>query len=252
MKKRTHAIAPTTAKANLVPLLALVLLVGGCSSRTPYATTTGELQRHATMHLSVGDAAVEVYRPAAGDPPQRFTISATSLANGPIPPPPSVHRNGNGIAVSAPDPLDRLLVRVPEGVDIVVRDGRGNISVTGISGNADVATTSGDVQVMISGYAQAATGAGHLSVTFGATQWPGVLKFTNGNGDVEVYVPETTKFHVHLHTDDGTLFTDFGLRGSAQGVAETIDAPVNGGGTQSIDIEAKHGTIRLLRLAPQA
>ncbi|MEO9264137.1 MAG: DUF4097 family beta strand repeat-containing protein [Candidatus Baltobacteraceae bacterium] len=232
--------------------LLLLLALAACSSPTPYATTTGELQPKSTMTLSVTDASVEVYGPAAGQSPRQFTIAATSVASGAQPPAPGVRRAGNGIVVTAPDVLDRLLVRAPDGVNVNVRNGRGNVSVTSITGNADVRTASGDIRIMIPGYARAATGAGHLSVTLGATQWPGVLQFANGNGDIELYIPETAKFHVRLHTDDGTLFTDFGLRGTALGNAETIDAPVNGGGTDGIDVEAKHGTIRLLRLSPQA
>ncbi|MBV8639452.1 MAG: hypothetical protein JO322_15350, partial [Candidatus Eremiobacteraeota bacterium] len=71
-------------------------------------------------------------------------------------------------------------------------------------------------------------------------------------GDVTVFVPEIAKFHVRLHTDDGTIFTDFGLHGTSVGNNETIDAPVNGGGSYGVDIESHRGTVRLLRLTPQA
>jgi hypothetical protein len=67
-----------------------------------------------------------------------------------------------------------------------------------------------------------------------------------------VWINENAAFDVHLHTDRGTLFTDFDLRGTSQGGSETIDGRVNGGGSHGIDIETSAGQIRLLRLHPQA
>jgi hypothetical protein len=198
------------------------------------------------------DTQVNVYKPAAGEPPDRFTVAATALANHAIPSPPAARRAGNGIVVQAPSALASLLVRAPDRVNIVVNDTGGSVNVTDISGNADIHTTNGDINVMVPGYAQAATMKGSLAVTVGATQWPGTLHFFDGDGDMEIYIAATAKFRVHMHTDDGTLFTDFGLRGTSQGTSETIDGIINGGTTQNVDIEAKRGTIRLLRLAPQA
>ena len=248
---KTPIRATVLKTANAAIAAAAFALLEACSSPAPYATTTGELAAHATMTVATADATVEVYRPASGEPANRFTVAATAGKGSP-PPPPVIRRAGNGIVITASNPLDRLLVRVPDGVNVVIAGGRGDISVTGITGNADVSASRGDVRIMVSGYAQAATGQGHLAVTIGASQWPGTLKFSDGRGDVEISVLETAKFHVRLHTVDGTLFTDFGLRGAANGKAETIDADVNGGGTQGIDVETRSGTIRLLRLAPQA
>lgn len=252
MKKPIHATGPKIASMKFVRLLFLAVALAACSSRAPYSTTVGELGPNRTMTITAASAPIEIYRPASGEPAQRYTVSATVLSSASPPPPPAIHTAGNGIVVSAMNPLDRLLVRVPDGANVVVDNAAGDVGVTGITGNADVTTKRGDVRIMISGYAQAATGGGHLSVTFGAAQWPGVLHFADADGDVEIYVVETAKFHVHLRTGNGTLFSDFGLRGSAAGTAETIDASVNGGGPQGIDVEVGRGTIRLLRLAPQA
>ncbi len=54
-----------------------------------------------------------------------------------------------------------------------------------------------------------------------------------------------------LHTENGTLFTDFGLRGVSNRASETIEGDINGGGMQRIDVETLNGAIRLLRLQPQ-
>jgi hypothetical protein len=85
----------------------------------------------------------------------------------------------------------------------------------------------------------------------GAASWPGTLRFSTRRGDVELWIVGRAAFSVHLHTDDGTLFTDFGLRGVSRGPAETIDGTVNGGTAQRVDVETANGSIRLLRLQPQ-
>ena len=229
-----------------------MLLLAACSSPSPYAVTTGELTPKSSISVSVANAEFDAYKPAVSDPSNRFTVAATSLPKQAAPVPPAIRHAPNGIAVFAANPLAQLLVRVPDKVDLVVDSKSGAVNVTDITGNVNVKAAKGNVSIMVPGYAQASTNDGHLAVTFGATEWPGTLHFFNGNGDVEVYIPEIAKFHVRLHTDDGTLFTDFGLHGTSQGTSETIESNVNGGGAQSVDIEAKHGTIRLLRLAPQA
>ena len=126
------------------------------------------------------------------------------------------------------------------------------MNVTDVHGKVDVRAAAGNVRIMVPGVAQAQTTIGDIDATIGATQWHGTLKFVANTGDVTVYIPEIAKFHVRLHTDDGTIFTDFGLRGTSFGNNETIEAPVNGGSEYGVDIESHRGTVRLLRLTPQA
>jgi hypothetical protein len=204
------------------------------------------------MTVEVKNASLNVYKPAVGEPANRYTIQATQIENHEAPPAPTVLSAGNGIVVQAPDPLYGLLVRLPDKVNLVVDSAEGNVNVIDVLGNVVVHGGIGKIKVLVPGYAEASNKKGDIEVTVGANVWPGTLKFTTDDGDVTIYVPETAKFHAHLHTDDGTLFTDFNLTGTSTGANETIDAPVNGGGAMGIDIETKHGAARLLRLAPQA
>jgi hypothetical protein len=238
-------------KIGFVRLL-LALTFVGCSSVSQISSTIGTLEPGGTLTVVASQTTVNVYKPAIGDPADRYTIAASIAGKGAPPPPPTIHRAGRGIVVNAPDALYALLVRLPDKTNLVVQSTNGNVNVTDVTGNVDVNAGHGNVKIMVPGYAQASAQAGNVDVTIGTTQWPGTLRFTTQTGDVNVYVPETAKFHVHMHTDNGTLFTDFGLRGSAQGTSETIDANVNGGAAYGIDIESHRGTVRLLRLAPQA
>lgn len=232
--------------------LLLLLLLGACSSQVPYATTVGVLPPGSTMTVRVAHATLNAFQPAAGQPRNRFTVEATAVGKSPPPAAPRLRPGVKGVVVTADDPLANLLVRVPDGVALVVHSQQGDVHVTGINGNARIFAAKGDVQVLLPGYAQAQVGQGNLSVTMGSTDWPGTLHFSTRQGDIEVWINEKAAFDVRLHTANGTLFSDFDLRGSSQGHAETIDGRVNGGGTHGIDVETSAGAIRLLRLHPQA
>jgi DUF4097 and DUF4098 domain-containing protein YvlB len=137
-------------------------------------------------------------------------------------------------------------------VDLVVYSSGGDVRVTDITGNLNVTAGDGNVNVMLPGYAQAHVAHGSISVRVGAGDWPGTLHFTAGRGDVDVWIRDSASFHAHLHTGNGTIFTDFNLRGTAQGTAETVDGNVNGGSGRGVDIETGAGEVRLLQLHPQA
>jgi Putative adhesin len=228
-----------------------VAFVGCSSGHTPYSTRVGLLEPTSTLTVAASNANVNVYKPAVGQASDQFTVSAMALPNT-NPAPPTIGRAGNGVVVRATDPLYGLLVRLPDRVNLVVQSTKGNINVTDVTGAIDVRTGDGNVRIMVPGVAQAQTTNGNIDATIGATQWKGTLKFVASSGDVTVYIPEIAKFHARLHTDNGTIFTDFGLRGTSVGNNETIDAPVNGGGAFGVDIESHNGTVRLLRLTPQA
>lgn len=232
-------------------LLLLALLPVACSSPAPYTTRIGVLKPGTSLSVRTGTGVVNAYQPLANGPRDLYTISATALPKQTPPPAPTVHAIPGGLLVSAPGSLQALLVRVPDGVNLVVDSRRGNVNVTDVTGNVQVLAREGNVDVKVPGYAQVAADDGNVSVMMGAALWPGTLRFSSGRGDVEVWIVAKAAFSVHLHTDNGVLFTDFGLRGTSNGSAETIDGTVNGGSSQRIDVETSSGAIRLLRLEPQ-
>lgn len=232
-------------------LLLVSLGLGACTGTSPYVTTVGVLKPGTTLTLRVAGGPLNVYAPEARQRRDLFTVAATALSKGALPPPPLLRPVAGGLLVTARNPLAALLVRVPDRVNLVVDSQRGDVSVTDISGNARIVAGEGNVTLMLPGYAQAQVGQGNLKVTMGASDWPGTLNFSTQYGDVLMRVRANIGFTVHLHTDDGALFTDFGLRGVSSGQSETIDGSVNGGGPRRIDIETGSGGVQLLRLQPQ-
>jgi len=204
------------------------------------------------MDVRVADATVNAFAPALKEPTDRFTVTSTATAKGAQPAAPRLRPTPHGISVDAPDPLQSLLLRVPEGVTLVVDSRRGDVNVTNISGSARVTIHEGNGHIIVGGTAEASADRGNLSVTMGATSWNGTLHLTDQQGDIVIWITETAAFNVHLHTDNGTLFSDFDLRGTSQGKSETIDGAVNGGSASRLDVYARAGAIRLLRLHPEA
>ena len=144
-----------------------------------------------------------------------------------------------------------LLARVPNGVALDVASTNGDVNVTDIDGPVVAYGANGAVRVMVPGYARASAGTGSVTVFMGATTWPGTLTFSSKHGDIEVWINATAHFNVRMHTDRGTVFTDFGLTGTSHGQSETIVGTIGGKASQGIDIETADGSVRLLQLKPQ-
>ena len=232
-------------------LLLLVAALVTCSAPSPYVTTVGILRPGVTLAIEAWSATVNAYQPAQGQRRDSFTIAATAPRNATPPPPPHLRAEPLGVVVHAPGTLQTLMVRVPDRVNLVVESHNGDVNVTDITGNARVILRQGNVNIMLPGYAQAQVGAGNISVTMGATDWPGTLYFSTGRGDIVLRISAKAAFGVRLHTGHGVLFTDFALRGTSNGQSETIVGNVNGGSARQIDVETSAGAIRLLRLQPQ-
>jgi DUF4097 and DUF4098 domain-containing protein YvlB len=163
----------------------------------------------------------------------------------------SIVARGRSITITAPGPGLNYLIRGPKGavLDLSTRDG--SINVADFDGVVIAHADRGDIKMLIPEYGNASVGTGNISVIFASTTWPGMLHFSAVKGDVELYVNENAAARVHLHTDNGTIFTDFPLKGTASGTSETIDAAINGGAKRGIDVEVRDGSIRLLQLKPQ-
>jgi hypothetical protein len=236
--------------------LALVLLALSCCAPQlkTYGTFSGTLPPGARMIVGAPQAEINVYKPLNSDPSDRYTVQLMARPDAsPLPPPaPLLQSSGRVLRVNAGEAAGAILVRVPDRVALDVRIGDGDVNVTDVTGVVDASTNHGAVKVMVPAYARASSGAGNITVFMGATDWPGVLRFGTQRGDVEVWINATAQFGVHMHTDRGTIFTDFGLTGTSKGTAETIDGAVGGQpATRGVDITVRDGDIRLLQLKPQ-
>ncbi len=229
-------------------LLPLVLLAA-CAAPPPQFKQTGVFPPGATIVARNIRGSIDAYAPQRGQPADEYTVAAYG-------PPGSVQITKAHLLITATAnrPGVNFLLRGPKGGAMDLSTRQGNIHVGDFEGVVNAHTDRGNIAMLIPQYGSASIGTGHMSVIFAATDWPGTLTFSIGTGDVEIYVNEHAQAHMHLHTDNGTIFTDFPprpLKGTSHGTNETLDGTINGGGPRSIDVEARNGTIRVLQLKPQ-
>lgn len=227
----------------------MLAILSACGAPAPSLKVTGVFPPGATIVARNVKGNVDGYAPERGQPSDQYTVSAYG--------PRELVRIDKApllITASALGPGVNFLVRGPKGGSLVLSTQHGDIHVGDFDGVVNAHTDRGNIAMLIPQYGSASIGTGNMSVIFGSTDWPGALNFTVGNGNVELYVNEHAQAHMHLHTDNGTLFTDFppaSLKGTSRGSFETLDGTLNGGGPRSIDVEVHSGIIRVLQLKPQ-
>ena len=229
-------------------LLPLVLLAG-CAAPPPAIKQTGVFPPGATIVARNIKGNIDAYAPERGQPADEYTVAAYG-------PPGSVtiKKANLLISASANQPGVNFLVRGPKGGAMDLSTQQGDIHVGDFEGVVNAHTDRGTIAMLIPQYGSASIGTGNMSVIFSSTDWPGTLKFTIGDGNAEIYVNEHAQAKIRLHTDNGTIFTDFPpatLKGTSHGSNETLEGTINGGGPRSIDVEIHNGIIRVLQLKPQ-
>ena len=234
---------------RIARLLLLTAALAACSSAPPpYYSFTQNLTPGSTLRIRT-TGGIEAFKPAIGQASTLLTLQPSGPP-GVVRPKPLLTRVGTAFGYDVTYARS-LLARVPDGVALDVASTDGDVDVTDITGPTVAYAANGTVRVMVPGYAQAGAGTGNVTVYMGATTWPGTLKFSSRRGDVEVWINATAHFNVRMHTDRGTVFTDFGLTGTSKGQSETIVGTVGGRSAQGIDIEVADGSVRLLQLKPQ-
>ncbi|HKU68197.1 MAG TPA: hypothetical protein VJP85_10505 [Candidatus Baltobacteraceae bacterium] len=229
-------------------LLPLVLLAG-CAAPPPAIKEIGVFPPGATIVARNIHGNIDAYAPERGQPPDQYTVAAYG--------PPgsvSIKKANLLVAATATRPGVNFLLRGPKGGAMDISTQQGDIHVGDFEGVVNAHTDRGNIAMLIPQYGSASIGTGNMSVIFASTNWPGTLTFTIGSGNVELYVNEHAQARIRLHTDNGTLFTDFPpqtLKGRSHGTNETLEGTINGGGPRSIDVEVRSGIIRVLQLKPQ-
>ena len=230
-------------------LLLPLILLAACAAPPPAFKQTGVFPAGATIVARNIKGNIDGYAPERGQPADEYTVAVYG-------PPDSftIKKAPLLVTARATKPGVNFLVRGPKGGSMDLSTQQGDIHVGDFEGVVNAHTDRGNISMLIPQYGTASIGTGNMSVIFAATDWPGTLTFSVGNGNVELYVNEHAKAHLHLHTDNGTIFTDFPpqtLKGTSHGSNETLDGTINGGGPRTVDVEIHNGIVRVLQLKPQ-
>ena len=256
-----RVIAPSS-RAPALLLLPLVIAISGCGPRQISVTQSGHFSG-SIMSVVNQHGDIYAYAPAIGEPADKYTVTQASASKGAqtavkidrlqltvCPKPTGVHHLAEVCSAGLAPSVD-YTVRIPKQARASLFTNNGAIHATDVAGPVDARVHTGDIKIQIPSYADAAAQDGNITVMFGDAQWPGTLHFSTERGDVELWVPATADADVALHTDHGTIFTDFNLRGTSNGNAETIVGSIGRGGNRKVDVHVTNGSIRMLKLTPQ-
>jgi len=135
-------------------------------------------------------------------------------------------------------------VKVPAGVRFAGRTVNGDVTTDQLSGDVDVTTVNGDLEIGTSGVAEATTVNGSIEVRMGRADWSGSLDFTTVNGSITVYLPADLSTDIEAQTVNGDLESDFPLTVSGRFGMRRIRGTIGAGG-RTLELKTVNGSIKL-------
>jgi Toastrack DUF4097 len=158
----------------------------------------------------------------------------------------SINQTGNTITASVQDSVD-LQVTVPNGANLSLNTGSGNINVSGVDGQMTLITTDGGINAsndVLSGSSTITTNAGDINFD-GTISKGGNYQFNTSSGSVNLTLPSSPAFHVVATTNSGSIDIP-GVQNNSSGTQATGDvganSPVQG---TNVTIKSDSGTINL-------
>lgn len=148
----------------------------------------------------------------------------------------TMHVENNDVEVT-------FIVTLPDGVDFVGRAIAGDVSASGVRGDAFGYAVGGDIDLSSSGVAGAIAINGSIRATVGLADWNRDLAFTTMHGSVNVVIPANTNAFVRAMAPNGTISSDFPLTDRGFG---SMDGTIGAGGPQ-LTLSTGNGNITLER-----
>jgi hypothetical protein len=151
----------------------------------------------------------------------------------------SSHTRNNDVEVD-------FTVRIPAGLNFAGRTVNGEVATGALNGDVEAYTVNGGIDISATGYAEAGTVNGSISVAMGNANWPRDLSFETVNGDITLNLPEATSVIVNAETLNGGIHSDFPVtvqgRLSRRRMTGTI-----GDGKHQLTLKTVNGSINMRR-----
>jgi hypothetical protein len=139
----------------------------------------------------------------------------------------SISQTGNTITAKVQDPID-LQVTVPNGANLSLNTGSGNINVSGVNGQMTLVTNDGAINTsndLLSGTSTITTNSGDINFD-GTISSGGNYQFITTSGTVTVALPSSPAFHVVATTNSGSI-TLPGVQNNSSGTQATGNVGAN-------------------------
>jgi DUF4097 and DUF4098 domain-containing protein YvlB len=143
-------------------------------------------------------------------------------------------------------------VRVPAGVDAILRTVNGSVRAESLASYVDAYTINGGITISTTADAQASTINGGITASLGADRWTGALDFRTLNGSIRIELPATVSARLRADClNGGRITADWPLtlseRGSPMRRRRATATLGSGSGGGELWAQTMNGGIRVVR-----
>ena len=138
----------------------------------------------------------------------------------------------------------RFTVKVPRGVLLDAVDVNGDVRASGLTGDVELHTVNGDIDVTTSGTVEAETVNGSIDARIGRSDWSGGLKFETVNGSISLTAPADLSTDIAASTVNGSVDSDFPITVRGRMERRSLRGTIGSGG-RSLELTTVNGGISL-------
>ena len=140
-----------------------------------------------------------------------------------------------------------ILVKVPRGVGLAAHTVTGNIAAEAMQSYVWGTSRRGDIAITTTDLAEASTGRGSISASFGKASWSQNLEFLSDSGDVTVHAPSNSRMMFEVMTGRGRVTSEFPGQARAFGAGGQRAVAKLGEGGGMLTIQTLRGKAELRR-----
>jgi Putative adhesin len=154
---------------------------------------------------------------------------------------------GGHNSVQRNDVKVNFVVQVPAGVRFAGATVNGNVDAQGLGADVRATTVNGDVDVRTTGFAEARTVNGDISLRLGRSDLTDDVEFETVNGSITIEMPEGLDADFRASTVNGSIDSDFPITVTGKVSRRSLRGSIGAGGPE-LRLSTVNGSIRLRRI----
>ena len=154
---------------------------------------------------------------------------------------------GGQMSVNRNDVNVRFTVRVPAGIRFEGATVNGDVEADGLGADVAASTVNGSVDVRTTGFAEASTVNGDITLRVGRSTLSEDVEFETVNGSITIEMPEGLNADFRASTVNGSIDSDFPIMVTGKVSRRSIRGTIGDGGPE-LRLSTVNGSIRLRRL----